>query len=126
MARSSGAADSGPAGSSPARPVLNLLGLAARARTLAAGTGAVRDAVRNGKVHRVILASDTAAGQRHKLIPLLDARQVPYHIVLSREELGHALGRNPVSAVGLLDPNLAQRVAELVAALPVSGFTAEP
>ena len=117
MTRSSGAAGPDPAGASPARSVLNLLGLAARARTLAAGTESVRDAVRAGKAHRVILASDAAAAQQQKLVPLLDARRVPYHIVLSRDELGRALGRNPVSAVGLLDPNLARRVAERVAAL---------
>jgi len=119
MTHASGAAG-GPAGPSPARSVLNLLGLAARARALASGTDAVRDAVRAGKVHRVILASDAAAAQQQKLIPLLAARRVPYHIVLSRDELGHALGRNPVSAVGLLDASLARRVAELVSALDVS------
>ena len=118
--RASGAAGSGPGGEMPARSVLNLLGLAARARSLAAGTDAVRDAVRAGKVHRVILASDAAAAQQQKLIPLLTARRVPFHILLSRDDLGTALGRNPVSAVGLLDPNLARRVGELVAALSLS------
>jgi len=120
MVRSSEAGGPGPAGSTPARPVLNLLGLAARARALAAGTESVRDAVRAGKVHRVILASDAASAQQQKLIPLLSARQVPYHIVLSRDELGQALGRNPVSAVAVLDRNMAQRLGELIAALPVS------
>ena len=120
MTRSSGADHSGPAGNAPARSVLNLLGLAARARTLAAGTESVRDAVRAGKVHRVILASDAASAQQQKLIPLLSARQIPFHIVLTRDDLGAALGRNPVSAVGLLDRNMAERVAQLVAALPDS------
>ena len=120
MTRSSGAERPEPGGASPARSVLGLLGLAARARTVAAGTESVRDAVRAGKAYRVILASDAAAAQQQKLVPLLDARRVPYHIVLSRDDLGRALGRNPVSAVGLLDPNLARRVAELVGALPDS------
>lgn len=120
MTRSSGASGSGPAGNSPARSVLNLLGLAARARTLATGTESVRDAVRAGKVHRVILASDAASAQQQKLIPLLSARRIPYHIAFTRDDLGNALGRNPVAAVGLLDRNMAERVAELIVTLPVS------
>ncbi len=124
--RSTGAEGPDPAGASPARSVLGLLGLAARARTVATGTESVRNAVRAGKAHRVILAEDAAAAQRQKLVPLLDARRVPYHIVLSQDDLGRALGRNPVSAVGLLDPNLARRVAELLGALPGHRFHGEP
>jgi ribosomal protein L7Ae-like RNA K-turn-binding protein len=71
-------------------------------------------------VHRVILATDAAAGQQAKLIPLLDARRIPYYIGFSREELGAASGRAPVSAVGLTNPDLAARAGQLLAALPPS------
>jgi ribosomal protein L7Ae-like RNA K-turn-binding protein len=94
-----------------------LLGLSTRAGALVSGTNAVRTAVRDGSVRRVILAADAADGQRGKLIPLLDARRIPYHIGLTREELGAASGRAPLSAVGLTNPQLAERVGELAAAL---------
>jgi ribosomal protein L7Ae-like RNA K-turn-binding protein len=68
----------------------------------------------------VILASDAADGQRRKLIPLLDARRVPYHIGFTQEELGAASGRAPVSAVGLSNASLAHRVRELLSDLPGS------
>ena len=103
------------------RAVLDLIGLSARARGLVAGTSAVRNAVREGSVTRVLLARDGAEGQRQKLIPLLDARRVPYQIVFTREELGTASGRPPVSAIGISNPGLASRIGELLALLSSTG-----
>lgn len=102
------------------RAVLDLIGLSARARGLVSGTGAVRNAVREGNVYCVVLARDSAEGQRQKLIPLLDARRVPYQIAFTREELGAASGRAPVSAIGISNPGLASRIGELLASLSVS------
>ena len=107
----------GPADRS-ARPVLDLLGLAARARGLAFGTDMVRKAIRNGEVARVILAADTSATQLKKLVPLLEARGIPHHITLSQMELGTATGRGPVSAIGIVHQGFARRAGELLAALP--------
>lgn len=94
-------------------PVLGILGLAARAGALVSGTDAVRAEVRDGKVGCVLLASDTAPGQRSKLIPLLDARGVRHYTGFSRAELGRAIGRSPTSAIGIADPGFARRVHEL-------------
>lgn len=100
------------------RAVLDLLGLAARARAVVGGTEPVRQGAREGSLARVVLAADAAAGQREKLVPLLEARRVPFHVVFTREELGRAVGRGPVAAIGVSDRNLARRVGELIAALP--------
>jgi ribosomal protein L7Ae-like RNA K-turn-binding protein len=97
---------------------LNLLGLAARAGEILTGTDQVRKAVREGKVYYVMVAADASPTQQQKLVPLLDARQTRYHIRFSREQLGSAVGRAPISAVGVSNPSFARRVAEIVAALP--------
>jgi ribosomal protein L7Ae-like RNA K-turn-binding protein len=110
----------GPPRRHPARALLDLLGLSARAGALVFGTDAVRSAVREGKVRLVVLAADAAAGQRAKLIPLLEARRVPYHIAHDRRDLGAATGRAPVSAIGFANPDLATRANELLVALPRS------
>ncbi|MQA88940.1 MAG: 50S ribosomal protein L7 [Gemmatimonas sp.] len=96
------------------RAFLELLGLSRRAGALVSGTHAVRAAVQEGSVHRAILAADAAQGQRGKLIPLLDARRIPYYIGFTREELGAATGRSPVSAVGLTNRALAERAGQLL------------
>ena len=106
------------------RRVLDLLGLAARAGGIVTGTDSVRAAVREGRVRRVILARDTAPGQQRKLTPLLEARGVPFHIRFTRDEVGFAIGRGAVSAVGIMDSSFARRIGELVDALTEDRFTA--
>lgn len=104
-----------------ARAALGLLGISARAGALVSGTQAVRAAVRAGGIHYVVLALDAAAGQRSKLVPLLEARRIPYHIAFSQDELGAALGRPPISAVGFSNPDLAGRVGQLIGELARQG-----
>lgn len=115
-----------PAGRSPGRAILNLLGLASRAGGIITGIDSVRKAAREDRVFRVILAEDAAPGQRQKLTPLLDARQVPFHTLFTRYELGAAVGRGAVSAIGITDSNFARRAGELVAAPPAGRFTDGP
>lgn len=100
------------------RRLLDLLGLASRAGQVVTGTEAVRGGVRDDKLRRVILAGDAAPTQRKKLEPLLKARGVPYHVMFTQAELGAAMGRAPVSAVGLGDANFARRAGELLASIP--------
>jgi ribosomal protein L7Ae-like RNA K-turn-binding protein len=107
-------------GRSPQRQLLSLLGLASRAGRVVSGTDSVRQGVRDGDVGLVLLAADASPTQHAKLIPLLEARQVRSHRLLSRDELGAAIGRGPVAAVGLTDPNFTRRARALIAAFPVS------
>lgn len=107
------------------RRLLDLLGFAARAGQVVTGTEAVRGAVKDEKVRRVLLASDTAPTQRKKLEPLLIARGVPYHLIFTQAELGAAMGRAPVSAVGLGEANFARRAGELLASIPTRRGDAE-
>lgn len=91
-----------------------LLGLAARAGRVTAGTRAVREAARRRGLRFVIVASDASTNTRNKLIPLLRATEVPYAEALDRAALGAALGRAGLSAVGLTDPRLAARLREII------------
>jgi ribosomal protein L7Ae-like RNA K-turn-binding protein len=101
----------------PERPLLDLLGLAARARALVYGTDMSRTAAREGKASAVILASDAAPTQARKLVPLLETRGIRTAVCLTREEIGGAIGRGPVSAVAITDRNFARRAIELARAL---------
>ena len=110
-------ADERPARRAPERALLDLLGLAARARALVHGTDLTRRGVRDGDVTAVILAGDTSPTQRLKLVPLLEARGTRYATCLTRERLGAALGRDAVSAVGFTHDGFARRALELASAL---------
>ncbi|HEU0055449.1 MAG TPA: ribosomal L7Ae/L30e/S12e/Gadd45 family protein [Longimicrobium sp.] len=101
----------------PERALLDLLGLAARARALVHGTDMTRRAARDGEVRSVILAADTSPTQTQKLVPLLEARGIPFAICLGRDAIGGALGKSAVSAVGITNDSFARRALELAAAL---------
>jgi ribosomal protein L7Ae-like RNA K-turn-binding protein len=105
------------AGSAPERALLDLLGLAARARAFVHGTDATRRGVRDGEVAGVLLAADTSPTQSKKLLPLLQARGVPHAVCLTRAEMGAAAGLGPLAALGFTDRNFARRALALAAAL---------
>jgi ribosomal protein L7Ae-like RNA K-turn-binding protein len=97
-----------------AEPALRLLGLAARAGAVVWGTERVREAARGGRLRLVLIARDASANSRDKLVPLLEARQIRHRAVLDQDRLGDALGRGPLSAVGIDDAGLARRIEELL------------
>lgn len=106
---------------SEAERALNLLGLAARAGSVLPGTERVREAARHGKLVFAILAADASDNSRGKLVPLLEARRIPFLIEFERVRLGAAIGKAPLSAIGVVDPVLARRLRELLADPGVAG-----
>jgi ribosomal protein L7Ae-like RNA K-turn-binding protein len=97
--------------------VLRMLGLAARAGATLPGTDRVREAARSGALEFTLVASDASDNSRNKLIPLLEARRIAYAVAFDRNELGGAVGKPPVSALGITDRKLATRVKEMLLAL---------
>ena len=93
---------------------LRLLGLAARAGAIVPGTERVREAARGGRLHFAWVAADAAANAMDKLIPLLVARGVPHAVVGNRVELGAAVGRAPLSAIGVMDASFAKRLRDMI------------
>ncbi|NJD11038.1 MAG: 50S ribosomal protein L7ae [Gemmatimonadetes bacterium] len=94
---------------------LNLLGLAARAGSVLPGTERVREAARTGNLALALLARDASDNSRGKLLPLLQARRIPFLIAIERVRLGGAVGRSPLRAVGITDPALARQLEQLLA-----------
>lgn len=100
------------------RALLNLMGLAARARKLVFGTDMARGAARDGSLAAALVAADASPTQSKKLVPLLQARGIPYAVCLTRADIGAAIGRGPVSAVGFTDKSFARRALELAGSPP--------
>ncbi|HEY8485522.1 MAG TPA: ribosomal L7Ae/L30e/S12e/Gadd45 family protein [Longimicrobiales bacterium] len=97
---------------------LRLLGLAARAGAVLAGTERVRLAARAGKSRFVVVAADASENSREKLLPLLRAKGIPHVVAFDRVRLGAAVGRSALSAVGVVDPSFAARLEELLGGDP--------
>jgi ribosomal protein L7Ae-like RNA K-turn-binding protein len=93
---------------------LRLLGLAARAGALLPGTERVREAARNGTLRFAFVAADVSDNSLDKLLPLLQKRGVPHAVMFTRDQLGQAVGRSPLSAVGITQSGFARQLRALL------------
>jgi len=100
-------------GSSPDR-ALSMLGMARRAGAVVTGTESVRNAIRASETGFVVVAADASPTQQRKLLPLLEARRIPYRIRFTRSELGGSVGRAPVTALLVTENGLASRIREML------------
>lgn len=93
---------------------LAMLGMATRAGAVITGTERVRESARGGSLLLAVVAEDASSNSRGKLVPLLDARGIDYVVKFDRLQLGAAVGRAPLSAVGIVDAKLADRLRVLL------------
>ena len=97
-----------------ADPALQLLGLAARAGAVVPGTERVVTGVRAGAVAFALVADDLTATGRAKLVPVLEREAVPFAVRYTRAELGRAVGKSPLAAVGVADAGFGDRLKALL------------
>ncbi len=90
------------------RTALGLLGLGARARRLAIGVEAAREALRRGVAEALVLPSDVSGRARERLEPLAGHRAVAVLVGPNADALGRAFGLPPVHGVAVLDRQLAR------------------
>ena len=90
------------------------MGLAARAGAVVPGTGKVVAGVRRGTVRFAVVAEDLTATGRAKLVPLMEREGVAYVERYTRAELGRAVGKSPLAAVGVADAGFGDRLAALL------------
>jgi ribosomal protein L7Ae-like RNA K-turn-binding protein len=86
---------------------LALIGLAMRAGALVVGAAGVRAAVKRGQVSLIVVANDHSRRTEEKVVRLAKGKGVRVQLGPQARELGRLLGRAPVQAVGVTDPQLA-------------------
>lgn len=89
---------------------LALLGLAQRAGALVKGTDGTRKALRRNEARLLILAEDGSRTQKDKILPLAEARGVPWETLGSMDELGAAVGGGPLAALALTQRNFSEEI----------------
>lgn len=102
------------ASDAPLDRAFRLIGLGVRGRGVVVGVNQVREAARKNKVVLALVASDASRNSAEKIVPLLNARRVRFVEVPSSAELGAAVGRDHTAVVGIVDPQLAAGVRELM------------
>ena len=94
------------------RRIERLIGLGVRSRGAVVGTEQVRDAARRDRLELAVVAADASEHSRGKLLPLLHARRISFIEFPTAADLGAAVGRDQVAAVGILDRQLANGIQE--------------
>lgn len=92
----------------------SLLGLANRARKVISGEELVVKEVRNGKAKLVLLSSDASSNTEKKITDKCKFYNVPLKKVESREQLGHAIGKDHRVVIAVLDSGFANKLKTLL------------
>ncbi|PIC65595.1 hypothetical protein CSV79_00515 [Sporosarcina sp. P13] len=97
-----------------ATKIYQLLGLAARARKIVTGEDLVVTEVRSGNAALVVLSADASANTMKKLTNKCNTYNVEKHVFGSREDLGHAIGKEERVVLALTDKGFAKKLSELL------------
>jgi ribosomal protein L7Ae-like RNA K-turn-binding protein len=94
--------------------ILQLLGLAARARMITTGEELVIREVRSGNARLVIISNDASANTHKKINDKCTSFNVEKHIFGSREDLGNAIGKESRVVLAITDAGFAGKLSELL------------
>ncbi len=89
---------------------LSLIGLAKRAGKISAGEEAVKDSIRHGKAHLVIIASDASDNTKKSITNSCNYYGVKCYIEGTKDDIGHALGNAYNAAVCVCDKGFADSI----------------
>jgi predicted RNA-binding protein YlxR (DUF448 family) len=103
-----------------ARRTLSLLSAAQRAKKAAVGATALEEAERDGRVELLVLAGDAKASAELPAVTRL-VSQGRVRVFKTKAELGAAFGRETLSLVGLLSPDLSREVSRMISVSELTG-----
>jgi ribosomal protein L7Ae-like RNA K-turn-binding protein len=98
------------------RRALSLVGLGVKARRVAVGVDAAREALQRGAAEAIVLAADASERARERLVALAGHKHVPVFELADAERLGASSGHPPVHGVAVLDRQLARGLRQYLAA----------
>jgi uncharacterized protein len=96
---------------------LERLGLARRAGAVAAGTEAVREAMKDGRARLIWIASDASEGSKALLASNAERKQLPVIVALDGSSLARPIGMEYVAAVAVTGEPFATELLDLSSSL---------
>ena len=94
--------------------ILSLFGLAARAGRLASGEFQTETAVKSGTAYLVVVAEDASDNTKKLFQDKCSFYKVPLITLGTKEELGHAIGKEYRASLALLDEGFAKAVMKKI------------
>jgi ribosomal protein L7Ae-like RNA K-turn-binding protein len=89
-----------------------LLGFAQKSRKLVSGEAAVDNAVRSGQAKLLIIASDASDNTRKGYRDSASFYNVPFYEVLSKDQIGHSIGKPPRAVLAVTDAGFGKAISE--------------
>ncbi len=96
------------------KKLINTLSLAQRATKLASGELAVEKAIKTNKAKLVIIATDVSDGTKKKYTDMSQYYQTKLYSILTKEQLGHCIGKEYRAAVAVLDDGFAKSIVKIL------------
>lgn len=96
------------------KPILQLLGLAARARKIVSGEELIIREIRGGRAKLVLLSTDASHNSSKKIKDKCASFNVELHEFGDRYDLGHATGKEARVAVAVTDNGFATKLSGLL------------
>ena len=87
-----------------------MIGMAMKAGKVASGEFATEKAVKTGKAALVIVSEAASENTKKKFRNMCEYYEVPVYFFGSKEELGHAIGKEFRASLAVLDPGLAKAI----------------
>ena len=88
--------------------IYSLLGIAMRGRNVVSGEFAAEKALKSGKAALVLVADDASENTKKLFSDKCSFYEVPYYVYGTKEELGHAMGKDLRSSLAITDDGIAQ------------------
>ena len=90
--------------------IMNLLSMAQRANQVVSGEFAAQKALQEKRAKLLLVAEDAAEETRKSYAELAERYTVPFHYLLTREQLGQCIGKNFRAAAVLLDSGFSKAI----------------
>ena len=94
--------------------VLQLLGLAQKAKAVGSGEFMTETTVKEGKSFLVIVAKDASDNTKKQFRNMCEYRDVPYREYADKEALGHAIGKEFRASCSVTNESLAKEIAKKI------------
>ena len=95
--------------------ILGLLGLAHRAGCVASGAMQTEKAILSGRCKLLLIAADAAPETQKRLNIMIETAGTPMLKILSKLQLGTAVGKSPKAALAVTDPGFAGALRRMLA-----------
>lgn len=97
--------------------IYSMLGLAQRAGRLVSGEFATEKSIKEGSARLVILAADASDNTKKKFTNSCEFYKVAVRCYGTKEELGHAIGKDIRSSLSVTDEGFAKSLSEMCSVL---------